>query len=105
MISAAWHLRPSGPSELERSGALESPPSLAFRTPLCGCEKGGACMRYIFRVAVTIWLASVPVSVSNAQPGPAASSAAEDARLTAFLDAELAEDLKLRPQLATRLGI
>ena len=48
-----------------------------------------------------------------AQPAPAATKAvpaaapanAEDARLTAFLDAEFAQDLKLRPQLATRLGI
>jgi uncharacterized protein (DUF885 family) len=30
---------------------------------------------------------------------------AEDARLTAFLDAEFAKDLKMRPQLATRLGL
>jgi len=41
-------------------------------------------------------------------PAPAHAAAtanAEDARLTAFLDAEFAQDLKLRPQLATRLGI
>ncbi len=36
---------------------------------------------------------------------PAVSAEAEDARLTAFLDKEFAADLKLRPQLATRLGI
>jgi uncharacterized protein (DUF885 family) len=36
---------------------------------------------------------------------PAAAAQSEDARLTAFLDAEFAKDLKLRPQLATRLGI
>jgi uncharacterized protein (DUF885 family) len=41
-----------------------------------------------------------------AQPAPATASVTpEDARLTAFLDAEFAQDLKLRPQLATRLGI
>jgi len=41
-----------------------------------------------------------------AQPAPPAATAnAEDARLTQFLDAEFAQDLKLRPQLATRLGI
>ena len=58
-----------------------------------------------------IWLslacvtAALPQSTSIAQPAPAAAPAnAEDARLTAFLDAEFAEDLKLRPQLATRLG-
>ncbi|MEO5865530.1 MAG: DUF885 domain-containing protein [Sphingomonas sp.] len=33
------------------------------------------------------------------------TASAEDARLTAFLDAEFANDLKLRPQLATRLGL
>ena len=35
----------------------------------------------------------------------AAPTNAEDQRLTAFLDKEFANDLKLRPQLATRLGI
>jgi uncharacterized protein (DUF885 family) len=45
-----------------------------------------------------------PVSVA-AQPAPAATANAEDARLTQFLDAEFAQDLKLRPQLATRLGL
>jgi uncharacterized protein (DUF885 family) len=58
-----------------------------------------------------LWLAAaiiaVPqVSTVSAQPAPAAAATnAEDARLTAFLDKEFAEDLKLRPQLATRLGI
>lgn len=36
---------------------------------------------------------------------PVADFAQEDARLTAFLDAEFAEWLTLQPQLATRLGI
>lgn len=36
---------------------------------------------------------------------PDADFAQEDARLTAFLDAEFAEWLRLQPQLATRLGI
>jgi uncharacterized protein (DUF885 family) len=35
----------------------------------------------------------------------AATTASEDARLTAFLDAEFAEYLKTQPQLATRLGL
>lgn len=44
--------------------------------------------------------------VAFAQPAPAATAEnAEDARLTAFLDAEFAKDLALRPQLATRLGL
>jgi uncharacterized protein (DUF885 family) len=45
------------------------------------------------------------VSAVSAQPAPAANANVEDARLTAFLDKEFAEDLKLRPQLATRLGM
>jgi uncharacterized protein (DUF885 family) len=36
---------------------------------------------------------------------PATATAAEDARLTAFLDAEYAEWLKFNPQTATRIGI
>src|SRR4051795_5622801 len=58
------------------------------------------------------WLlvAAAVLSVSPfklaAQPATTASTAnSEDTRLTAFLDAEFAQDLKLRPQLATRLGI
>lgn len=48
----------------------------------------------------------VPLAAPAAFAAPAAASAeAEDARLTAFLDKEFAADLKLRPQLATRLGI
>src|SRR3954468_4504530 len=50
--------------------------------------------------------AGLPQAVAvAAQPAPAATANSEDARLTAFLDAEFAQDLKLRPQLATRLGI
>lgn len=40
-----------------------------------------------------------------AQSLAVAPTNAEDSRLTAFLDKEFAEDLKLRPQLATRLGM
>jgi len=59
------------------------------------------------RLAAT---AALFVSLSSpaahaAEPATVAPLPAEDARLTAFLDAEFAEDLKLRPQLATRLGI
>ena len=43
--------------------------------------------------------------VALAQPAPVAAENVEDARLTAFLDAEFAKDLALRPQLATRLGL
>jgi uncharacterized protein (DUF885 family) len=40
-----------------------------------------------------------------AQARPQAQPSSEDARFTAFLDAEFAQELKLRPQLATRLGL
>lgn len=48
-----------------------------------------------------------PSAIVWAQGAPAAAPTAnaEDVRLTTFLDAEFAADLKLRPQLATRLGI
>lgn len=49
----------------------------------------------------------LPAHAAVAQaPAPApATSISEDARLTAFLDAEFAEWVKQQPQLATRLGI
>ena len=51
-------------------------------------------------------LASAGLALPAAAQAPAASSAAaEDARLTAFLDAEFAEMLKFQPQTATRLGL
>src|SRR3954454_9279751 len=50
--------------------------------------------------------AGLPLAMPVAAQQPVATTAnAEDTRLTAFLDAEFALDLKLRPQLATRLGI
>jgi uncharacterized protein (DUF885 family) len=58
-------------------------------------------------VAAAAFAVAQPNSVA-AQPAPAAAAStenAEDARLTAFLDAEFAKDLKMRPQLATRLGL
>ena len=48
------------------------------------------------------------ILTAAAQPAPAPATApasSEDARLTAFLDAEYAEYLKSQPQTATRLGI
>jgi uncharacterized protein (DUF885 family) len=64
-------------------------------------------MRQLRWFLVAAAVVAVPqVTALAAQPAPAAAQAnAEDARLTAFLDAEFAQDLKLRPQLATRLGI
>jgi uncharacterized protein (DUF885 family) len=41
----------------------------------------------------------------GAQSAATAPANSEDARLTAFLDSEFANELKLRPELATRLGI
>jgi uncharacterized protein (DUF885 family) len=64
-------------------------------------------MRHLrwFLVAAAV-LAFPQNAAVTAQHAPATAPAnAEDARLRAFLDAEFAQDLKLRPQLATRLGI
>lgn len=50
--------------------------------------------------------AVAPSAIVAAEPATTAPVAnKEDARLIAFLDSEFAADLKLRPQLATRLGI
>jgi uncharacterized protein (DUF885 family) len=63
-------------------------------------------MRHLRWLCLATAMLAVPqVSTVLAQPAPTAAANAEDARLTAFLDREFAEDLKLRPQLATRLGI
>ncbi|WP_203311076.1 DUF885 domain-containing protein [Sphingomonas beigongshangi] len=48
--------------------------------------------------------APAAVAVQAPVPGVAAPVASEDARLTAFLDAQFAEEMAMRPQLATRLG-
>ncbi len=58
-----------------------------------------------FLAAAALLALSAPVWVA-AQPSPVTAPAnAEDARLTAFLDAEFAQEVKMRPQLATRLGL
>ena len=62
-------------------------------------------MRHLYWLAAATMLVGFSPAASAAQPAAAAVPAAGDARLTAFLDAEFAEDLKLRPQLATRLGM
>ena len=50
--------------------------------------------------------AALPAAAASAQTAPAAATAqSEEARLTAFLDAEFADYVKTQPQLATRLGI
>ena len=68
-------------------------------------------MRASFRVAVAAAsllacsTALVAVGPAQAQAPAAAQPSSEDARFTAFLDEEFAQELKLRPQLATRLGV
>jgi uncharacterized protein (DUF885 family) len=58
-----------------------------------------------FSLAMALAAATLPATAS-AQTAPAAAAAqSEDARLTAFLDAEFAAYVKTQPQLATRLGI
>jgi uncharacterized protein (DUF885 family) len=60
-----------------------------------------------FLLATTIaFVANLELTQPAAAQLPvAAPAASEDARLTAFLDAEFAELLKLQPQTATRLGL
>ncbi len=67
-----------------------------------GREEWVICVRLLVAAA---FVAVPQVSAVSAQPAPVAKANSEDARLTAFLDKEFAEDLKLRPQLATRLGM
>ena len=63
-------------------------------------------MRHLRLLFVAAAIVAVPQTVLiAAQPAPVAAAKADDARLTAFLDAEFAQELKMRPQLATRLGI
>lgn len=65
-------------------------------------------MRHLRSILAATALAALSPSAlvwAQARPVAAPAANAEDARLTAFLDAEFAEDLKLRPQLATRLGV
>jgi uncharacterized protein (DUF885 family) len=66
-----------------------------------------SALRISLAAAIAASLA-LPAAAAQAQaPAAAAATSAEseDARLTAFLDAEFAEWLKTQPQLATRLGI
>ena len=60
-----------------------------------------------FSLASALAATMVPFVPALAQATPAAQTqaASEDARLTAFLDGEFAEMVRMQPQLATRLGI
>ncbi len=62
-------------------------------------------MRKSWWMLAGLMLAPVALVPGAIAASPAQSARSEDARLTAFLDAEFAADLKLRPQLATRLGL
>ena len=64
-------------------------------------------MRHLHKfLAVAAVIAVCEPALVAAQGSPAVSTAnAQDARLTAFLDAEFAQEVKMRPQLATRLGL
>lgn len=64
-------------------------------------------MRHLrsFLVAATVIAVCPAPAAAKPAPAPAATANAEDSRLAAFLDAEFAQELELRPQLATRLGI
>lgn len=63
----------------------------------------------LLALAAGLMVPMVPMAPVMAQVAPAAAPASaianEDARLTAFLDAEFAEYVKGQPQLATRLGL
>jgi len=54
--------------------------------------------------ACALLLATTAIPVLAAPPA-ATQATSDDARLTAFLDAEFATELTMRPQLATRLGL
>jgi uncharacterized protein (DUF885 family) len=55
-------------------------------------------------IEFAVALLAVSAPALAAVPAISAAPTTEDVRLTAFLDAEFAQELKLRPQLATRLG-
>jgi len=62
-------------------------------------------LRWLLAAAAFVAVSLPVVVAAQPTPPPAATQVTEDARLTQFLDAEFARDLKMRPQLATRLGI
>jgi uncharacterized protein (DUF885 family) len=62
-------------------------------------------MRASLRLSAALFLAPALLTPAALSAAPAAGPAAEDARLTAFLDEAFKAELALRPQLATRLGL
>ncbi len=61
--------------------------------------------KLVWFLAATAAAALSQTGAYSAQAPAVTAASTEDARLTTFLDAEFAQDLKLRPQLATRLGM
>ena len=59
----------------------------------------------LLRAAAVLALLSPLPALPALAAAPTAPAQTEDARLTAFLDAEFAQELTMRPQLATRLGV
>ncbi|OXE37321.1 MAG: DUF885 domain-containing protein [Phenylobacterium zucineum] len=55
--------------------------------------------------AVLLLTGTTGAAADVAVSGAAIPASSEDARFTAFLDAEFAQEIQLRPQLATRLGL
>ena len=64
-------------------------------------------MRKLSLLLVAVAAISAPSTFVHAAQAPASrvGQAADDARLTAFLNSEFDQDVRLRPQLATRLGL
>ena len=62
-------------------------------------------MKQIISTSIVAMIAALAVPACIAQAQAPAAAASEDARLTAFLDAEFADYVKQQPQLATRLGM
>ena len=65
-------------------------------------------MKKYLMTSVAAAIASAILSTAAVQaqtPAAPVITASEDARLTAFLDAEFSEFLKTQPQVATRLGM
>jgi uncharacterized protein (DUF885 family) len=62
-------------------------------------------MRKTIRLTAAALALALPPFASIVAQAPAAPAATEDSRLYAFLDAEFAEELRQRPQLATQLGM
>ncbi len=62
-------------------------------------------MRTLFVAASAVALVMSGAVAAQPAPQAAAPAASEDARLTAFLDGEFAQELTFKPQLATSLGM